>query len=380
MRMIQLICAVLLMGLLCVPALAEEETTVTPNWENVKPLGRTHCLENCLWLAHSASGAEFTFTGTKVEIVMLGDNSAPYQGGESNRARIAIEVDGERLVDDLLDEKEKTYTLTIGDMPREAVVRVTKLSESLQSTCGIKCITVDSADGLVPTATKERRIEFIGDSITCGYGVDDEDRDHHFSTATEDATRAYAFLTAQKLDADWSLVSFSGHGIISGYTATGDGPVTSQRVPDYYDLFGHSFSWFGSQSADQVKWDFSAFEPDVIVINLGTNDDSYTLNQPERRVAYRDAYVAFLKDLRGHNPNAKLVCALGIMGDRLYTMVDAAVKCYTEETGDENVACVYLFQQSAADGYAADWHPTAKTHEKAATRMAEQLRRLMGWN
>lgn len=56
------------------------------------------------------------------------------------------------------------------------------------------------------------------DSITCGYGVDDEDRSHQFSTKTEDATKAYAYKTAQLLNADYSLVSYSGHGVVLGYT------------------------------------------------------------------------------------------------------------------------------------------------------------------
>ena len=55
----------------------------------------------------------------------------------------------------------------------------------------------------------ERAIEFIGDSITCGYGVDDEVAEHHFATGTEDTTRAYALRTARKLGVDYSLVSLS---------------------------------------------------------------------------------------------------------------------------------------------------------------------------
>lgn len=49
-------------------------------------------------------------------------------------------------------------------------------------------------------------MEFIGDSITCGYGVDDPDKEHHFKTATEDVTKAYAYKTALALNADYSMV------------------------------------------------------------------------------------------------------------------------------------------------------------------------------
>ena len=52
---------------------------------------------------------------------------------------------------------------------------------------------------------KPLKIEVIGDSITCGYGVDDEDENHQFTTATEDVTKAYAYKTAKALDAEYSI-------------------------------------------------------------------------------------------------------------------------------------------------------------------------------
>lgn len=67
------------------------------------------------------------------------------------------------------------------------------------------------------------------------------------------------------------------------------------------------------------------------------------------------------------------------MGDRLYPSVEAAVAAYSKETGDSNVSCMKFDVQNQADGYAADWHPTAKTHEKAAARLAEEIRSRYGW-
>lgn len=77
-------------------------------------------------------------------------------------------------------------------------------------------------------------MEFIGDSITCGYGVDDEVAEHQFKTATEDVTRAYAYKTARMLNADYSMFSASGYGIITGYTE-GDVKLEDQRLPQFYE-------------------------------------------------------------------------------------------------------------------------------------------------
>ena len=383
MKMIRLLMLLACALLLAVPAFAENEEepamyTVTPNWENVKPLGRTHQLPDSLWMCFSGSGAEFTFRGARCEVTIAGDNKA-YPGDRDNLVRIGIYVDGVRVVDEMIDAKEKTFTVLAAEEARDVTVRIVKLSETAMSTCGVKEIRVDDPEGVRPTPVKERKIEFIGDSITCGYGVDDEVAEHHFSTTTEDATRAYAYRTAQLLDADYSLVSISGYGIISGYTATGEEKVTAQQLPKFYEKLGFSYNTYQKKIAATVKWDFDAFRPDLIVINLGTNDDSYTLDNPERREEYRAAYVEFLKVVRRNNPDARILCTLGVMGDRLYPMVYRAVTDYKAETGDTNISAMKFDVQKASDGYVADWHPTAVTHEKAAAKLTAEIRKLMGW-
>ena len=383
-RLAVLLCVLLLTlgAVQAASAANEEETamyTITPNRENVKPLGRTHPLEDSLWLCFSGSGAEFVFEGRRCEVVIAGDSNAAKPNDEGNKVRIAIYVNGERVVDDMIDAKEKTYTVVDAAQAQMNTVRIVKLSETAMSTCGIREIRVDSEDGIRPAAARAHRIEFIGDSITCGYGVDDEVAEHHFSTATEDVTRAYAYRTAEMLGADYSMVSISGYGIISGYTATGEEKVVAQQLPKFYEKLGFSYGTYQKKIAASVKWDFSAFVPELIVINLGTNDDSYTLLNADRREEYRAAYVEFLKVVRANNPEAKILCTLGIMGDRLYAMVYKAVTDYTAETGDTNIACMKFDVQKASDGYVADWHPTSVTHEKAAQKLTAEIRKLMGW-
>ncbi len=364
---------------LMMPAGHAENEAVIPTWDNVRPLGRTHPLKTALWLVQSGSGAEFTFCGTRCEVTILGNVNASLSSDADSHTRIAIEVNGVRVLDDMIDAREKTYPVFESDTAQDVTVRIIKLSEAAQSTCGIGSITVEAEDGIHPTAGKARRIEFIGDSITCGYGVDDEDRNHHFSTRTEDATKTYAYRTAQLLDADWSLVSYSGHGVVSGYTAIPGVAAPHQRLPMFYGKLGFSAGAFQKKIAASVKWDFSAFVPDIIVINLGTNDDSYVKGDAGRTAEFREGYTVFLRDVHGNNPDAMILCTLGIMGDALYPAVKDAVAAYTAETGDTRVATMRFDVQRAADGYAADWHPTERTHIRAAEKLAAEIRSLMGW-
>lgn len=97
-------------------------------------------------------------------------------------------------------------------------MKVIKLSESCNSTIGIKDINVVSENGIHPSKNKTHKIEFIGDSITCGYGVDAKDQNESFKTDTEDFSKTYAYKTAEALDADYSVVSYSGYGVVSGVT------------------------------------------------------------------------------------------------------------------------------------------------------------------
>lgn len=348
-----------------------EDRSYVPGEDTVKCLGRTYQVNDTLWLAYSGSGIEFTVTGTSADIVFYGDSTAANASvTNENCARFAIYVDGERVVDEMMNEGAKKFVLFEGEEERTATVRVVKLSETAMSTLGIRSIHV--ANGTIaPTEEEQHYIEFVGDSITCGYGVDDEDRNNHFSTATEDVTKTYAYKTAQALGADYSMVSISGYGVISGYSSDGTKKET-QTMGQYYDKLGFSYANSGGFSVSDWAWGFER-EPDVVVINLGTNDASYTGSDAEKQAEFQEGYEALLKQIREKNPNAYILCTLGLMGDTLFPAIEDAVAAYTEETGDTDIRTLHLDAITADEGYAADWHPTEATHTRAAETLTAAL-------
>ena len=355
---------------------AVDEGVYYASSDNVKQLGRTYYDDNnTLWCALSGSGIEFEYTGTKAEITIIGDSSVS-AGNFDGNPRVAIYVDGERVIDDMLNKSERTYTVAENNTSKTSTIKVIKLSEAANSTFGISNIKIDTDESITPTPSKDMLIEFIGDSITCGYGVDDEVKENHFSTKTEDITKTYAFKTAEALNADYSMVSFSGYGIISGYS--GDGKkVESQQLPKYYSKTGHSYGNMNGKQISSIEWDFSKREPNIIVINLGTNDDTYCKDE-EKKNEFSTAYIDFLKQVREKNPNAKIICTLGIMGGNLYPYIELAVSTYTSESGDTNVTSMLFASQNMADGIAADWHPSDKTHTIASEKLVNELISL-GW-
>ncbi len=345
------------------------------NEECVKLLGRTALVKDVLWCAFSGSGVEFVARGKELSVQIFGDSSVV---DADNRARLGIYVDDNRVVDEMIGQREKIYTILSSQQEEVHVVRILKLSESAMSTMGIGEICVTGS--ILPTAKRRFLVEFVGDSITCGYGVEDEDENHQFSTATEDVTKAFAYLTAKALDVDYSCVSFSGYGVYSGYT--GDG-VRNERelLPPHYERIGFSYAKSGLPgqefSIEDIPWDFSKRTPDVVFVNLGTNDASYCCEDSGKQEQYQQCYISLLKTIRRNNPSAYILCGLGIMGDVLYPALCSAVRRYSQETGDEGIETLYFEAiRPETEGYAANYHPTHKTHVRASGVLAERLKEI----
>lgn len=346
---------------------------------HVKHVGRTLFQGNILWLALSGSGVEFDFQGKHMELLLQGDdNAASIDAPIQDKARIAVLIDGIRVIDDILTASEKNYTLIDSAMPHTYHIQVIKLSESPMSIVGIKQFAADENAMLSPAKDKSRRVEFIGDSITCGYGVDDSNLEHAFSTATEDVTRAYAYLTAQALDADYSMVSYSGYGIISGYTES-DERVADQLVPPYYPITGFSRGTYKQEAIMEKAWDFASFKPDLVVLNLGTNDDSYCQDKADRQEEFTSSYQKFLKEIRRLNPDSVLLCTYGIMNQRLYPCIEKAINDYKNDSKDENIYSMRFELYQESDGYVVNFHPSFRTHSKAAWKLVQQIKEIMNW-
>ena len=345
---------------------------------NVKYIGRTYELDGAVWSALSGTGIAFSFSGKKLDITFSGDEVSVIPDNKANYARVAVYVNDERKADVLIDSAEKTVSVFDSDTPINADIKVIKLSECAMSCAAIKEICADDEAKITPAGFSDRKIEIIGDSITCGYGVDDEDPMHHFLTATEDVTRAYAYKTAQILGAEYSLFSASGYGMISGYTE-GD-RIPEQTIPQYYESCGFSFGSFADKTRPQsLEWDFSRFVPDIIVINLGTNDDSYCKDDKSRQALYTEEYIRFLNKVRSKNASAYILCTVGIMGQRIFPALQKAVDEYISESGDKRVSAMMFDCQLPEDGLVADYHPTETTHSKAAEKLSEEIKRIMKW-
>lgn len=349
-----------------------------PILQNVREIGRTSydAQTQTRWLALSGAGISFQFTGRKCAVTLCGDSAVRY--GEDIAARYAVYVNGIQTMDAQLLVPLQTICVWESDSVQTIVVRIIKLSEAAFSCMGIREIAVWDADGIKPTETASHLIEFIGDSITCGYGVDEECPTARFQTRTENVLHSYAYQTAEALHADYSMVAYSGYGILSGFSADGS-QNKRELLPPWYETVGYSKTVLEhGRKMQESRWDF-AVRPDLIVVNLGTNDASYTKEDAQKQAAFSAAYLAFLRQVTAHNPNVPILCILGVMGDVLWDAVCHAVDAFRIEFGADAIAVLHLENQSAADGFAVDWHPSAATHRKTAEKLTGTIRKWMHW-
>ena len=343
----------------------------------VKLLGHVVDDGEQVWLISSAAEAGFRVSGaTKTALKLRADDTVTDPAKETLLPRFEILADGEKILDTRLTEKDVTVTVFESSDKRDAGIRLIKLNEG-NSLFALREIVTDGR--IEPLPARPLKMEFIGDSITCGYGVEGKSEAETFTTATENAAKGYAFLTAEALGADAMLTCYSGHGIISGYT--GDPAVINDAdlVPPYYEKEGRNeFRLPTGKYAQETDRDFNAFQPDYIVLNLGTNDLSWCGTDESRDKAFAELYTGFLKTVRKHNPQARILCTLGVMGTGLNPMMQLAAEEYCKETGDRKIRVLLLDEQDAVrDGYGSDFHPNEITQRLLAGTVTDALRKWM---
>jgi len=338
-----------------------KDDSFLPNGENVKLIGRYIIKESTTWLVQSGAAIEFYLKAKNAEITLAGDNSVIYQAPDQ-RPRYAIYVNEDLLIDETMGELEKSLVLFKSEKDTEYKIRVILLSEAMNGGIGIKKIKVNSCSNeekiINPSEKKSLTIEYIGDSITCSYGIESKSQSEPFQTTTENFSLSYAFLSAKILNADYSGVCYSGSGIIAD--AAGN---PGNLMPKHYTK-ANAFS-----SSDE--WDFEKNKNDVVVINLGTNDFNYVRADNKREDVFIQEYTNFLGLIREKNPNAIIVCTIGLMGcEYMFPLIEKAIKLFD----DPKVRSFLIPAQNPEDGIGAQYHPNAVSHQKASIVVADKIK------
>lgn len=213
---------------------------------------------------------------------------------------------------------------------------------------------------LLPAPPKSKlKIEFIGNSITCGFGADESEiacgkgewYDQH------NAYMSYGPLTARALNAQWQLSAVSGIGMIHSCCKM------TILMPQVFDKI--------NMRDDSIQWDFKKYVPDIVTICLGQNDgiqDSAT---------FCNAYVDFVKTVRSKYENAHIILLTSPMGDDKLTPVLknylTSIVSFFNENGEKKID-KYFFKKQYHKGCGS--HPSLAEQKEISDELVGFMRKM----
>ncbi|MBV9864556.1 MAG: hypothetical protein JO316_04350 [Abitibacteriaceae bacterium] len=331
-------------------------TAIAANDPNIRYIGRfdqrAQTGPRCQW---PASTVALKFRGTDLNVRL----------NEQGHDRWQVEVDGQPTTVLEPQEGQPTYAVATGLPAGEHTARLVKCTESFVGTTQILGFQLNQGGQLLPQQAPQRRLEIIGDSISCGYGNEAPNQQEHFSLKTENAYYTYGAIAARALGADYTCIAWSGKKMWPDNT-----------MPE---LYGRALPLDPGS-----KWDFTQWTPDVVLINLATND--FGKENPDE-AGWTGAYKGFIGRLRQLYPKAEIYCAIGtMMGDwgpnkPLTTVRDYLGKVVADSkaAGDTKVHLIDFGTQDLKNGIGADWHPSRKTHEIMAQQLVKTLQEDLAW-
>ena len=303
--------------------------------------GRWEQNENGAFVSNfGAAYVDATFSGNTAKVNM-GDGANNFVVTVDGTSKLYSNVCGIIDVSDMLDLKKNFHDIRLA-------------SKYYNDKIVFKGFVFD--DNSAVSAPEEKPlIEFIGDSITAGL-------QHSVAVNERNVTaNTYGYLCAERLGYNHTHIARPGITLSSG------SKIQTRSMPELYRYTRVSDSY-------SIMWNLNSYTPDIIVINLGTNDAGTGVMDPVPTPdEFKDSYVSFLNDLRGLYPDAEIFalrCFNGVYADATSAAVAA--------TNDSKIHYVDTTDWiDEGTGYADAVHPNNTGHQQAAERLYEEISKVI---
>lgn len=352
--------------------------------------GRTDETQNPLPLFWNGSAVEVNVTGTELWIDLEVDFSVhePWAGLSLNGAFISRQMLMAGRYKLCLFRNMNTDTIKNVRFFRE----LQAMSEDNANHLLVHGFYSDGSFSSVPDRTY--KLEFVGDSITSGEGTYGAKKEEDWVPMFMSSSRNYAVMVSEALDADYRLLSQGGWGVFCSWD---NKPY--ENLPSCYEKICGLLKGETNEKLGALKpYDFSSWQPDAVIINLGTNDAS-AFHQP----AWHDpvtgesfkqhllpngsydpsdldrlklAIIHFLALIRRNNSGAFIVWAYGMAGYELTLPITEAISEYCRQSKDKKVSFLQL-PATTDETVGSRCHPGPKAHERSAKILAEYLKSLL---
>ncbi|MCV9928280.1 GDSL-type esterase/lipase family protein [Flavobacterium sp. LS1R49] len=330
--------------------------------------GRVEKLDNNkVMLIGSASSVSFNFTGNECVISLQSVDSWEHHN------YVSLVLDGE-YIGKLRIEKGAVQSFPVKVTSTKKVHNLTIYKTTEAHTGGVLFVGTTAKLTSI-TSIKKKKIEFIGDSITCGAASDPSDIpcdkgeyfDHH------NAYYAYGPVLSRAIGVDYLMSSVSGIGM---YRNWNDENKDEAIMPDVYE------NLYLTKDASKPKYDF-AFQPDIISIALGTNDFSGGDGKKERlpfnAEKYISNYINFIKMLYKHNPKTQIVITNSPMvnGEKAVIFENCLKKIKEAFATDKTHKTIIIFKFKPMIPKGCLGHPDIADHKVLADEYAPFLKKLL---
>lgn len=306
----------------------------------------------------------FDWVGTHFSTVLDGDRIDAEFSAEGE-VWFNVFVDG-KVSGTFCVSSVDTVVNIVGEIPAgRHLVTVQKRTEGEFGRATVKRIVLPSWCRIERQADiPDRHIEFIGNSLTCGFGTEGKDRNEPFMVSTENCNLSFAAIISRYFDAEYTFIAHSGQGAVRNY---GDSLRVSkvcmqERMLRTFDM-------------DTVLWKPS-YCPDLVIVNLGTND--FGVPPFPGRDEFVDGYCNLLSQVRELYGDIPIICVCPpTTGRPLVDYLESAV----EKMADSNVHFIALTRGLYNDttDLGSVWHPNYSGQRKMAMGLIPFVSTVTGW-
>lgn len=341
-----------------------ERISVPANDPRISYMGR---------VALSEASARMGFPGVTTRFVYRGSAPLLKMSAENAQCFFNLSCNGWDPVVIHLKPGVNQIALPTGKAPSSGwMIELVRRTESWMGVASFDGLELPSDCELIaPPRLPDRRLMFIGDSLTCGEYNERFPPEDDSTPRSTNAARSYGMLLARWFDAQVHLVAYGGRGITRDWS----GKTDVNNVP----------AFFGRTLPDEPEpvWNHTLYAPDLIAINIGTDFDAGRPDEAE----FINAYAAFVEQVRLAYPRAHLLlCESGFQSDgsdgrervsrdQLLRTMEAVVE-RQNRVGDRRIEIVHT---GFHPGTPTDTHPVAFQHEQIALDFIGPIRDATGW-
>ncbi len=307
----------------------------------------------------------FDWPGTTIEAAFEGTFLAVELKDGNNDYNVSVDGQPSTV---LRTTAETVYVLAPRLPEGRHTVRLTRRTEPGWGEATFRGFILDPRRELVELRPRpERRLLFIGDSFTAGYGNEGQ-LGCTFSRETQNIERTYAVMVSQELGAEYEILAKSGRGVVRNYGEPT--PTSPKPMPAYFAQT--------KAEKEQPTWDFQRWIPHAVVINLGTNDFSTQPHPPQE--VFAKGYEALIEQVRQAYPAVPIFCVAGPrMKDPATAYIRAVVEHQRAKDGGQTHLAIIQDNLEMPKDFGCDKHPSVTGQRKMADQLRPVLSSVLGW-